>query len=537
MIPDNEKPNIMAFNLNDDISNMLSSSGIGEDLPLYNNIMHLNDSENLNSKQRLDRLENQRQNQTLESTTSILNYKKLDANSKNKILRKFNNTNNSDIIQTRNNTDSEILNKKDELKEAGELYRLNKASKQKMIDKMTNSSISGNDVRAISPLIDNLLIEKLITLQRDMQPNYIEKVNYIIINSIDRDWFNNTESRYNFRVMFKSNSSHQGAGIQNIYKNITSVEIVNAIIPQDSILIPFDSRIYIDILSFPYLILEIPEFSDVFRGTNNNTDKAFCILIFDKQQDSTVISNDFISGNNTIIKSTPTTHFSKQFRKTFYKYTPAYFERKTFHNNPLASLGNMTLKLTTSNGYRINTLDDVLTIENITYTTNIGALNANNVDNFEYELTRGYPTDTTNNDRKYIQIKTEKNFSNKLFRLGDYIYIKGYNLTGTGTDNSRFIQFINRDEGHIILNMDIIDLTTGNNQGFTSNIYIAPPGDINNTLTRLNTTTYYDETNIDIANYTTNTSKLINGNLQTHFLFKINTREGDISQLTKPINV
>jgi len=85
--------------------------------------------------------------------------------------------------------------------------------------------------------------------------------------------------------------------------------------------------------------------------------------------------------------------------------------------------------------------------------------------------------------------------------------------------------------------MDIIDLTTGNNQGFTSNIYIAPPGDINNTLTRLNTTTYYDETNIDIANYTTNTSKLINGNLQTHFLFKINTREGDISQLTKPINV
>lgn len=535
-IPDNEKPNILPFNLNDDVANMLSSIEPGEDLPLYQNVMEL--SQNNDPMQRLAQIEKDRQNtQTLENTTSILDYRKLDTQEQQKMAKKFmTNRGENDIIHQRNMTDAITLNQQTEIKQAAELYRVSDEGRKKMIDRMTNSSISGNDVRSLSPLIDNVLLEKLITLQRDLQPKYIEKVNYIIINSIDRDWFNTNETRYNFKVNFRPHSTHTGAGIQDLFRNITSVELVNAILPQDNVHIPFDCRPYLDILHFPYLLLQIPEFSDVFRGTNNNNDRAFSVLIYDKQHDSSVLSNDFITGGNSIVNGTPSTQFYKEYRKTFYKYTPAYFEKKNYYNQPLASLGYMTLILATPAGEKINALNDVLTINDIKYTSAISGLTEGN---FEYDLSHSYPNDGSATSRKYVRIETTSSFSNKLFRLGDNIRIQGYDIQGSGTNNTRFINFINRIEGHYILNTDITDLTPGGNQGFTGNIYIAPPGDLNNTLDGLDTNTYYDETNIDLSNYSTNSNvgKLINGNLQTHFLFKINTREGDVAQVTMPMNV
>lgn len=538
-IPDNEKPNILPFNLNDDVSNMLSRTDPGEDLPLYQNVVELNNSENSDPMKRLEQIEKERNinnKQTMENATSILDYKKLDINDQQKLMQKFTTRKGeSDIMAIRNNTDAQTLNQRSEIKDATELYKLNEEGKQRMIDRMTNSGISGNDTRALSPLVDNLLIEKLISLQRDLQPNYIEKVNYIIINSVDRDWFNTNESRYNFRVNFKPHSSHTGAGIQDIYRNITSVELVNAILPQDNVLIPFDSRPYLDILHFPYLLLQIKEFSDVFRGTNNNNDRAFSVLIFDKQHDSSVLSSDYITSD---VNGSPKSQFYKEYRKTFYKYTPAYFEKKNFYNQPLASLGHMTLNLETPAGENINVLNDVLTINDIQYTSNLSNLETTESTTFEYNVAHGFPGENMS-DHKYIRINTSTAFSNKLFRLGDNIKISGYSLTGSGSDNDKFVSFINRDEGHYILNTDITNVsnTTGANQGFVSNIYISPPGELNSTLTGLKANTYYDETNIDLGNYTEGSAKLINGNLQTHFLFKINTREGDVSRITMPMNV
>ena len=538
LIPDSEQPNILPFNLDDDVSNMLSSVEPGEDLPLYQNVIELTD-DNTDAMKKLEILEQTRNSNnmkpTLESSTSILDYKKMDKNSQLNMAKKMMVARGEhDIVQMRNNTDAQTRNQETEIKDASELYRLNEEGKRRMVDRMTNSSISGNDVRSLSPLVDNLLLEKLVSLQKNMQPDYIEKVNYIIINSIDRDWFNANETRYNFKVNFKPNSYHTGAGIQDIFKNITSVELVNAILPQDNVLVPFDTRPYLDILHVPYLLLQIPEFSDVFRGTNNNNDRTFSVLIFDKQHDSSVLSSDFIAGSNSIVNSTPTTQFYKEYRKTFYKYTPAYFEKKTYYNQPLASLGHMTLNLATPAGEKINVLNDVLSIGDIQYTSNIANLTETD---FEYDLTHSYPNDANAAARKYIRIETETAFSNKLFRLGDNIRIKGYDITGAGTDNSRFIEFINREEGHYILNTDVSDLTAGGNQGFTSNIYISPPGILNSSLDGLDITSYYDETNIDLASYNSGDAKLINGNLQTHFLFKINTREGDVSRLTMPMNV
>jgi hypothetical protein len=538
-------PKVLPFNLSDDVTNMLSSEP-GIDLPLFQNILDLQNSEELKATgelstdvlmKRVAELEQTRLAGNQSSNGDILNFQSLGRDAQSRAISKMTaRKGESNQMLDRNNTDAQTIFMS-QAKEPAELYRVAAEGTQNMINRINDSRISGNDVRSLNPLVDNILVEKLLSLQRELQPKYTERTNYIIVNSVDRDWFRTSESRYNFKVNFKPNSTYTGAGIIDLYKNVTSVELVNAIIPQDCVNLPFDSRVYIDILNFPYLLLQIPEFSDVFRGTNSHNDRAFSVLIFDKQHDSSVLSSDFISGASSIVNSTPTSQFYREYRKTFYKYTPAYFEKKSFQNMPLASLSHMTLILNTPAGENLNTLDDVLRINTIQASTALGSLGST----LEYDSATSYPNDASNATRNYVRINTSTSFSSKLFRLGDLIRIQGYDITGAGTDNTRFEDFINREEGHYILNLDYSNISLSNsnaNQGYISNLYIAPPGDLNTTLSGLDSTTYYiNGGQINFTNYTSNTAKLINTALQTHYLFKITTREGDVRLVTQPMNV
>ena len=533
-VNESNNPKVLPFNLNDDMANMLSGEP-GENLPLYQNVNDLQAGEGVNPMARVEQMEREREN-----FNKVLKLSDMDKKNQEQMLSKMRTSKGeSDIVMERAMLQKQAMDNTPKVDPA-ELYKISEDAKTKMIDRMTNNAVSSNDVRSLAPLVDNLLMEKLFTLQRNLQPDYMEKVHYIIVNSIDRDWYNNsTETRYDFRVKFAPGSNYNSAGILDIYKNITSVELVNALVPQDNVLIPFDARPYLDILHFPYLLLQIPEFSDVFRGTNNNNDKAFSVLIFDKQHDSTVLSTDYISGTSNIVNSAPKTQFYKEYRKTFYKFTPAYFEKKNYYNQPLGSLNQMTLKLATPAGENINVLSDVLTISNVVFTGTLDSLEGTESNNFEYDVSHGFPYSNMS-DHKYIRIQTSSNFSNKLFRLGDNIKIQGYDLVSTGANNAAFVNFINRSEGHYILNTDLSVLTNANdsNQGFTANIYIAPPGNLTTNLDGVEAGSYYD-TDIDTSNYSTNSNvaKLINSNLQTHYLFKITTRDGDVQQVTMPMNI
>jgi hypothetical protein len=533
-------PKVLPFNLSDDVTNMLSSEP-GADLPLYQNVLDLQATNGANSEELMSRvsvLEKARGASGRDIDTGVINFNNLNIDAQSRALAKMTaKKGESSMMLERNNTDAQSLFVS-EAKDPVELYKVSSEGTQHIINRMTEGGISGNDTRSINPLVDNILVEKLLSLQRELQPKYRERVNYIIVNSVDRDWANSTrETRYNFKVNFKPNSAHTGAGILDLYRNVTSVELVNAIIPQDCVNLPFDSRVYIDILNFPYLLLQIPEFSDVFRGTNSHNDRAFSVLIFDKQHDSSVLSTDFISGSNTsIVNTSPTTQFYREYRKTFYKYTPAYFEKKVYDNMPLASLSHMTLILNTPAGENLNSLNDVLTISAVQESTALGSIG----NTLEYDSATSYPNDASFATRKYIRIQTSSSFSSKLFRLGDLIKIEGYALTGAASYNSTFTQFINREEGHYILNLDQSNITTSNanaNQGYISNLYIAPPGELNATLSGLDGSTYYmSSSNINFNNYT-NGAKLINTALQTHYLFKITTREGDVKNVVLPMNV
>jgi hypothetical protein len=500
---------------------------IGNELPLFNNIADITTDETINIDDRV--------NDYLTNRNNIMSGVEEPPSQ-----RKMYETPIDQSVEAYgfNNKQAELVYKETQLRDG---VSDNQVAQYKELDRKIDEKFSRITERIekalINPTIDEKLFKALFRAQNDSQPKYMERSNYIIVNSADRDWLNESldnNNRYNFAVKFGKHDN--SASINNVYKNITSIELVNCFMPKDNVLIPFDTRPYIDILTYPYLVLKIPELTNVFRGTNSSTDNAFSVLMYDKKHDSQVLSNDLVSGSNSIVNSTPTRQFYSEYNKSYYKYLPAYFEKKVFDNQPLASLSHMSISIVNPNNENINAMRDVLEINEIAFTADISGLSSAN---FEYDLTNSFPNDASATGREYLRIKTNSIFSSKLYRLGDNIKISGLvAAAGATLAEQNLVNYLNRSEGHYILNFDVSNLAAGQNQGFTSNIYISPPGDINTTSDgNLTAGTYIDSASADTSNITIGSSRLINTHLQTHFLFKINTREGDFQKVHNAMNI
>ena len=573
--PTQQHYNIMPFNLSDDFSASLISSDT-TDIPLYQNIDNLQKMNNINPMSILEDYTNQRNQQTqqnrLQTAPGFEKFKEQTTSIHN---NNNNNNNNNNLVSPRDidnikNTqhDNTYINPLDLSNLGNELSnRLSKRIDMNIINNNKANPKANNDKKKANKYNDNKdtgnkdtdnkdtgtgnkdtdnnnddddeeetlsnTQAKLVKMQRDTQPKYIEKVHYININSVDRDWTNNnSESRYKFQVKFNQNSDYQGsATIAHMYRNVVSVELVSAILPMDTHIEPFDTRIYMGLARYPYLLLRIDELDNVFRGTNNWVDKAFSTLLFDKAFHTNTLSTDYIATAG-IINSSPKTSFQNEYMRGFMKYNPAYFEKKKFYNNPLASLNRMSLSITDPRGNFVNKQKDVLNIAGIAYTDELGTINSAGFDLF---TTKGWPRSlaTTN---KMIKIRTATYFSNRLFRIGDRIIIKNitFQAGAVGVDNSRFLAFINRDGGHVIINLDIEDTT---NKSYIRQLYISPPGEMDDNNDTVVAGSFYDETTIDLANIDYTSARLIDIDMQTQLLFRIVTRDPDTSTTLQPINV
>jgi len=528
---------IKPFNLNDDMTESLFGSE-NADSPLYQNIENLQKMEGANpmtlledyQKQRnqqiqlqaKDKQEQQKQknmnamngmNSTNDTTTSIYNY---------------NQSNTPQIINTPKTLQT-IVNPLD-------LSNLGNELSQNFVEKIEKNIVNDNKAQPTNDINLGQMQEALIKLQRDTQPKYIEKVHYININSVDRQWEQNAESRFQFQVKFNQNSTFTGASISQLYRNVVSVELVSAILPMDSSIIPFDTRLYNGLMKYPYLLLRIDELDSVFRGTNDWVDRAFSTLLFDKVFFSNVLSTDYVSGTTTsIVNSVPKQGFASEYTRGFMKYNPAYFEKKKFYNNPLASLNRMTISITDPRGNFINTQSDVLTSTQVSFTSDLATV----ANTLEITASTSYPY-STQASFKMIEITTSTYFSNRLFRIGDRILIRDYALDTTvggagSANNAKFNTFMNREEGHTIINLELEanGTTNTNNRGFINKLYISPPGTMNAQNRTVDAATYYDT--IDSTNVQQGT--LINIDLQTHLLFRIVTRDPDTSNTLQPINI
>ena len=534
---------IKPFNLSDDMTESLFGSE-NVDSPLYQNIENLQKMDSVNPMTLLEDYQKQRNQQTQlqakEKQKSQSQYLQRDASTSASASANVNMSNiNNDIykqIQNQSQRQNQ-QNLNQTIVDPLDLSNLGNELTQKFIEKIETKIVNDNKAQPSNDMTLAKMQEELIKLQRDNQPKYIEKVHYININSVDRQWEKNSESRFQFQVKFNQNSTFEGAGISQLYRNVISVELVTAILPMDSSIIPFDTRLYNGLMKYPYLLLRIDELDSVFRGTNNWVDRAFSTLLFDKVFFSSILSNEYIAGSTSspsIVNSQPKQGFTSEYARGFMKYNPAYFEKKKFYNNPLASLNRMTISITDPRGNFINTQSDVLTSNVVSFTSNLTAVGST----LEINASNAYPYSTQSNF-KMIEISTTTFFSNRLFRIGDRIIMREYaSNVSLAPNNSIFNTFMNRPEGHTIINLELERNGDGQNKGFISKLYISPPG----TLDALNQTvqpgTYYDNTGNTLLNLEgANPGILINIDLQTHLLFRIVTRDPDTSNTLQPINI
>ena len=535
---------INSFNLNEDLTDSLVGSE-SADSPLYQNIENLQRMDGTNPMSMLEDYQRQR-NQQVQTYTELEKRQNITAMQTSQSAGSSGSSGSSklsmgglldtqNIVFNRNNTDAKTKIDQTQV-DPMELLNFGKKLTDNYMERIEERIVNNNDARPnMESHIDLAKMQAdLIKLQRDTQPKYIEKVHYINVNSVDRLWENSIESRYSYKVQFNQGSGFDGAAISQLYKNIVSVELVSAIMPLDTTINTFDTRIYGGLMKYPYLLLRIDELDSVFRGTNNWADRAFSTLLFDKVFYTNTLSTDYISGtstSNSIVNNSPKTAFAAEYYRGFMKFNPAYFEKKKFYNNPLASLNRMTISITDPRGNLINDQSDVLNLTNISFTNTLNTLTTG----LELTASSAFPY-ANQSTYKMIKVTSSSTFSNRLFRVGDRILFKEFETDTTlaAINNSSFNSFITKTEGHIIVNLDSEDNTaSGGNKSFISNFYISPPGTYNSTSNTVSG--YYDNTTLDFTGATF--GSVINMDLQTHLLFRIVTRDPDTALVLKPINV
>ena len=317
---------------------------------------------------------------------------------------------------------------------------------------------------------------------------------YLSLNSFDRNWgIEPLRFRYTISSLGKNND------LQNRYRNITELSVGRVVIPEEIIekttvtnqsLKPFFNHDFN--FAYPYLILQIDEFSDVYDGTNDAVRKGFTKLIYEQSYKAP-------NGRGFIILK------------------PIQKEKKVFYPAPLSSFSRLSLSLLRPNGVLLNESADNYKILKI-----------------EYEQFNIH----------YLKIVTNIYFDKNEFFIGDEIIIKEHTMTSLTEDMNdiyirRFNEFINRKEGH-----EVKQIGSPNDNGFFRTFYIQAPGSFNKTegkfdldtdvITTLNT--YNNQINFCDPSVPTN-GTILNMSLQNTVALKITSMVDDAEnvQMMQPL--
>lgn len=225
----------------------------------------------------------------------------------------------------------------------------------------------------------------------------------------------------------------ESANIGRILKNIHSFQINKVIIPlniflinkynfnADAINIDSSNKDYDFNVNFPYLLLKINEFTDMYNGVDDIVRKTFCQLVYET-------SYKCPNGRGYVILK------------------PVQNERRVFYPTALSTLPSLTFSFMKPNGELLNESHDGLHIYQIK-NSNI-------------------------NGNRLIQVITNKYFSRNDFYIGDYVTIdnfKIFKLLSTDSDSAinKTNAFINQTIGH-----EIVMLGDPNVNGYYTFFYI-----------------------------------------------------------------
>lgn len=370
--------------------------------------------------------------------------------------------------------------------------------------------------------------QEYIIKQEDVVKYKENEVN-LFIYSGDRDWLNNrNENRYNFTLSFNpannSNSSTFSPSVKERFKNIVRMELVKTIISAESLDVSVrvasgstDTSRVLNVLSYPYLMIRISEWTGNGYGTSANIDNTFGLVQYDQTWKS-----DAAAGNFGYISMTP------RYLKAQRVYAPA----------PLATLQKLSIQVERPDGAPLTTQLDTLDIDQIYLAASTNTSAYSNI------------PDTAS----YIFIKTKTYFSRFFVGEGDCIQIQGYDI---GTDlnviaqvANDFNSFINRSTGHIVVGVGNtadtsapISVADGTNAVGYGN-YIIIRSRFLDPTTGATTRDYFGsssttegliKTRLETVGASTRCA-LLNTNRQSHFVLRLITREMDAASNLRPDN-
>ena len=247
---------------------------------------------------------------------------------------------------------------------------------------------------------------------------------YISINSIDREWTRST-FRYNYAVTFN------GQGVNGNYKNIRSIEVSKVVIPEEINeninIINYPNKTQFNhefSFSYPYLVLRIDEFNDVYDGTNDTIRKSFCKLVYHRSYKAP-------NGRGYVILK------------------PFQHEKKVFYPNPLSSINRLTISVLKPNGFLLNKSADSYKVFKLDY------------DPF---------------NPHFYNVVSDVFFDKNEFFVGDVIIFKDFKIeSSTDSVNAKSLtDFMNRPEGH-----EVMQIGSTNDNGFYRSFYITAIGEFN----------------------------------------------------------
>ena len=306
-------------------------------------------------------------------------------------------------------------------------------------------------------------------LKNDLPQNYIQREdkvvsyreieNNLFIYSADRDWLrNNKENRYSFTVNFDPAANGQSfnptLSAQQKFKNIVRIELVKCIIAGESLDVTVNrtdnatSTSYQDnILNLPYITVRVAELENNNYGTDNFLDRSFGVLQYDAQWLS-----DSKSPDNTDLRCT----------KGYLAMIPKFLKcQREFYPTPLSTLQKMTIDIRRPNGELLSNSPDTYDIAGI-----VGADPTSYGPVFPFgvnPVASSYNVSVGSNPANFF-IVTNKYFSRFEVCQGDRIQISGYTYSDAALNDPingsylrDFCNWVNRPEGHIVLNIGYTD--------------------------------------------------------------------------------
>ena len=331
--------------------------------------------------------------------------------------------------------------------------------------------------------------QMIITREPDMM-TYKETELNLFVYSADRDWVSNSqETRYNFSVNFDPANLPTGLRLNPTstvkFRNITRIELVKAIMPGESVdtlvtrayssgSFTYSSPYNINILSFPYVQVRIPELDNNVYGTNQALNAAFGVLQYD--------ANWIYDTNN-------------ESQRGYFAMIPKFLKcQKVYAPTPLSTLNKLSFRFERPDGTLVSTVPDTLDITRIYSSKQVTATNA-----FPFGFDNTYENGTGS---AYYFIKTSTYFNALTVTVGDRIIIK--NLTWAATPSGSavqqlqdFLDFIQEDGGFLVVDVGYgtapaaigtANITRGANQAGYCN-YIIVRGKFTDPTTGGTTTT------------------------------------------------